>query len=48
MSGLIWTEDNKFGLYDSEQDTVSIGLNWFRGNKHEIRVKESICCSSSR
>ena len=29
---LIWTEDNKFGLYDSEQDTVSIGLNWFSGN----------------
>jgi len=36
---LIWTEDNKFGLYDSEQNTVSIGLNWFRGNKHEIRLK---------
>jgi hypothetical protein len=26
-------------LYDSEQDTVSIGLNWFSGNKHEIRLK---------
>ena len=36
---LIWTDDNKFGLYDSEQDTVSIGLNWFSGNKHEIRLK---------
>ena len=36
---LIWTEDNKFGLFDSEQDTLSIGLNWFRGNKHEIRLK---------
>ena len=36
---LIWTEDNKFGLYDSEQDTVSIGLNWFSSNKHEIRLK---------
>ena len=36
---LIWTEDNKFGLYDSEQNTVSIGLNLFRGNKHEIRLK---------
>lgn len=36
---LIWTEDNKFGLYDSEQDTVSIGLNWFSGNRHEIRLK---------
>ena len=36
---LIWTEDNKFGLYDSKQDTVSIGLNWFSGNKHEIRLK---------
>ena len=36
---LIWTEDNEFGLFDSEQDTISIGLNWFRGNKHEIRLK---------
>ena len=36
---LIWTEDNKFGLYDSEQNTLSIGLNWFRGIKHEIRLK---------
>jgi hypothetical protein len=45
---LIWTEDNKFGLYDSEQDTVSIGLNWFSGNKHEIRLKKSICCTSGR
>ena len=36
---LIWTEDNKFGLYDSEQNTASIGLNWFRGIKHEIRLK---------
>jgi len=36
---LIWTEDNKFGLYDSEQDTFSMGLNWFSGNKHEIRLK---------
>jgi len=36
---LIWTEDNKFGLYDSQQDTVSVGLNWFSGNKHEVRLK---------
>ena len=36
---LIWTENNKFGLYDSEQDTFSMGLNWFSGNKHEIRLK---------
>ena len=36
---LIWSEDNKFGLYDSQQDTVSVGLNWFSGNKHEVRLK---------
>ena len=36
---LIWSEDNKFGLYDSQQDTVSVGLNWFGGNKHEVRLK---------
>ena len=26
-------------MYDSEQDTVSIGLNWFSGNRHETRLK---------
>ena len=36
---LIWSEENKFGLYDSQQDTVSVGLNWFSGNKHEVRLK---------
>jgi hypothetical protein len=36
---LNWIDSNKFGLFDSEQDTLSIGLNWFRGNKHEIRLK---------
>ena len=36
---LIWSEDNKFGLYDSQQNTVSVGLNWFSGNKHEVRLK---------
>lgn len=36
---LIWSEDNKFGLYDSQQDTVSVDLNWFNGNKHEVRLK---------
>ena len=36
---LIWIDSNNFGLYDSEQDTVSIDLNWFNGNKHEIRLK---------
>lgn len=36
---LIWSEDNKFGLYDSQQDTVLVGLNWFSGNKHEVRLK---------
>ena len=36
---LIWQDNNNLGSYDSRQDTLSFDLNWFRNNKHEIRLK---------
>ena len=36
---LIWQDNNNLASYDSRQDTLSFDLNWFRNNKHEIRLK---------
>ena len=36
---LIWQDNNNLASYDSRQDTFSFDLNWFRNNKHEIRLK---------
>ena len=36
---LIWQDSNNLASYDSRQDTLSFDLNWFRNNKHEIRLK---------
>ena len=36
---LKWLDENKLAAYDLGQKTVSINMNWFKGNKHEIRLK---------
>ena len=36
---LNWIDSNNLATYDLSQKTISIDMNWFKGNKHEIRVK---------
>ena len=36
---LNWIDSNNLATYDLKQQTVSIDLNWFKDNKHEIRLK---------
>ena len=36
---LNWIDANNLAVYDLNQRIVSFNLNWFRGNKHEIRLK---------
>ena len=36
---LNWIDGNKLASYDLQQKTISIDLNWFKDNKHEIRLK---------
>ena len=36
---LNWIDSNNLATYDLSQKTVSIDMNWFKGNKHEIRLK---------
>lgn len=36
---LNWIDSNNLATYDLTQKTISIDMNWFKGNKHEIRLK---------
>ena len=36
---LNWIDSNNLATYDLKQQTISIDLNWFKDNKHEIRLK---------
>ena len=36
---LNWIKDNELAVYDLTQKIISINANWFRGYKHEIRLK---------
>ncbi|MDB4135547.1 DUF5916 domain-containing protein [Gammaproteobacteria bacterium] len=36
---LNWKDSNNLATYDLSQKTISIDMNWFKGNKHEIRLK---------
>ena len=36
---LNWIENNDLAVYDLSQKIISINMNWYRGTKHEIRLK---------
>ena len=36
---LNWLNDNFFGIYKKKQKTTVASINWFGGDKHELRLK---------
>ena len=36
---LNWIDTNNLATYDLKQKIISIDLNWYKNNKHEIRLK---------
>ena len=36
---LNWIKDNELAVYDLSQKIISIDMNWYKGIKHEIRLK---------
>ena len=36
---LNWIQDNELAVYDLSQKIISIDMNWYKGIKHEIRLK---------
>ena len=36
---LNWIKDNELAVYDLTQKIISINANWFKGYKHEVRLK---------
>jgi len=45
---LNWVEGNLLGTYEKKQRVTVAGLNWFGGDKHELRVKAQMVAFTAR
>ncbi|MFL2697688.1 MAG: DUF5916 domain-containing protein [Gammaproteobacteria bacterium] len=45
---LNWIENNILGTYDMRQRLTVAGINWFKGDKHELRLKAQLVAFTSR
>ena len=45
---LNWIQDNFFGIYQKKQKTTVASINWFGGDKHELRLKAQMVGFTAR
>ena len=45
---LNWLENNLLGTYDKRQRLTVAGINWFKGDKHELRLKAQMVAFTAR
>ena len=45
---LNWIEGNLLGIYDRKQRTTVASMNWFGGDKHELRIKAQLVAFTAR
>ena len=45
---LNWIEGNLLGIYSKKQRTTVASMNWFGGDKHELRVKAQLVAFTAR
>ena len=45
---LNWIEDNLLGIYTKKQRTTVASMNWFGGEKHELRIKAQMVAFTAR
>ena len=45
---LNWLNDNFFGVYEKKQKTTIVSMNWFGGDKHELRLKAQMVGFTAR
>ena len=45
---LNWIEDNLLGIYKQKQRTTIASMNWFGGDKHELRMKAQMVAFTTR
>ena len=45
---LNWIQENLLATYDMKQRVTVAGLNWFKGEKHELRVKAQMVAFTAR
>ena len=45
---LNWLNENAFGVYKKKQKTTVLSINWFGGDKHELRLKAQMVGFTAR
>ncbi len=45
---LNWIEGNLLGIYERKQRTTVASMNWFGGDKHELRIKAQLVAFTAR
>ena len=45
---LNWLENNLLGTYEKRQRLTVAGINWFKGDKHELRLKAQMVAFTAR
>ena len=45
---LNWLQDNLIGIYSKKQRTTVADLNWFGGDRHELRIKAQMVAFTAR
>ena len=43
-----WLNENAFGVYKKKQKTTVLSINWFGGDKHELRLKAQMVGFTAR
>ena len=43
-----WIQGNLLGTYDKKQRTTVAGLQWFKSDKHELRIKAQMVAFTAR
>ena len=45
---LNWVEDDLLGIYTKNQRSTVVSMNWFGGDKHELRIKAQMVAFTAR
>ena len=45
---LNWIEGNSLGIYEKNQRRTNFSVKWFKGNKHELRMKTQLVAFNAK
>jgi hypothetical protein len=45
---LNWIQENSLGIYEKSQRRTNFSVKWFKGNKHELRIKAQLVAFNAK